>query len=278
MPGTLFVVATPIGNLEDISLRALRVLREATLIAAEDTRRTARLLVRHGISNRLVSFHAHNIRTRLPELVSRLRQGESIALVSDAGTPGISDPGTELVQACINQEISIQPVPGPSAPLAAAVASGFPLIPLTIYGFAPYRSKDRNDWLTEVSRIHTTVTFFEAPHRIAETLTAASSILGNRPIMLGRELTKLHEEFIRGYASELSDRVRGREKGEYTVVIGPLTDKKTLPSDDEIVVEFGHKTETGGLSRRQAVAATAKHFRLSAKEVYTAIERVKSRS
>ncbi len=167
MSGTLFVVATPIGNLEDVTLRALRVLRTVDLIAAEDTRRTARLLAHHGISTPTLSFHQHNTRGRVPQLVARLQQGASIALVTDAGTPGVSDPGVELVQACVTVGIVVDPVPGVSAPLAAAIGSGFPVIPLTVLGFAPARSKDRLRWLKNVSAIENTVTFFETPHRIA---------------------------------------------------------------------------------------------------------------
>jgi len=184
MPGTLFVVATPIGNLEDITLRALRVLREADLIAAEDTRRTARLLARHAISTPTVSFHQHNTRTALPKLISRLEESKAVALVTDAGTPGISDPGVELVRACIERGIPVEPIPGVSAALTAAVASGFPLIPLTIAGFPPYKSKDRTRWFQALSEIQWTITFFEAPHRIQATLRTASEILGNSPMQM----------------------------------------------------------------------------------------------
>src|SRR5262245_11791325 len=143
MSGTLYVVATPIGNLEDITLRALRVLREVDLIASEDTRRTARLLSHHGISPRTISFHAHNARSRVPQLVARLQTGSSLAVVTDAGTPGISDPGLELVQAAIANGIAVDPVPGASAPLTALVASGFPLVPFTVFGFPSNRSNAR---------------------------------------------------------------------------------------------------------------------------------------
>ncbi len=152
MSGTLFVVATPIGNLEDITLRALRVLREADVIAAEDTRRTAKLLAHYSIATSALSFHAHNTRSRLPQLLARLERGEAVALVSDAGTPGISDPGIELIQACWGKGIPVDPVPGASAPLAAAVASGFPLEPLTIFGFVPARSKARIEWWARAAR------------------------------------------------------------------------------------------------------------------------------
>lgn len=276
----MFVVATPIGNLEDITLRALRVLRDVQVIAAEDTRRTVRLLTRHAISTPTVSFHEHNARTRLPQLIARLQRGESVALVTDAGTPGISDPGTDIVQACIAAGIEVDPIPGVSAPLAAAVASGFPLLPLTIYGFPPHRSKDRTNWFAVVSKTHTTLTFFEAPHRIAETLRQAALILGNRPIMVARELTKVHQEFLRGTASQLADHVKTNAKGEFTVVVGPMpkVDASVAPPDDEaLAVEFGLLTESGQFSRRQAVSATAKRFGLSARDVYAAIERTKNR-
>ena len=278
MPGTLFVVATPIGNLEDITLRALRVLREVNVIAAEDTRRTARLLARHGISVPTVSFHEHNTRTRLPQLLSRLRRGDSIALVTDAGTPGISDPGVELVQASVAAGIPVDPIPGVSAALTAAVASGFPLVPLTVWGFPPSRSKDRNDWFRDISATTSTMTFFEAPHRIAQTLRTAADVLGDRPIVVGRELTKVHQEFLRGSASELAHSFENGAKGEFTVVIGPMTENvpsDALPTDAAVAAAFGLITEEGASSRRQAITATAIRLNMSVKDVYAAIERHK---
>jgi 16S rRNA (cytidine1402-2'-O)-methyltransferase len=218
MSGTLFVVATPIGNLEDVTLRALRVLRTVALIAAEDTRRTARLLSHHGISTPTLSFHQHNTRGRLPQLMTRLHRGDSIALVTDAGTPGVSDPGVELVEACVAAGITVDPIPGVSAPLTAAIASGFPLIPLTILGFAPSRAKDRTEWLKNVAAIRNTVTFFETPHRVAQTMAEAALILGERQIVVGRELTKSHQEFIRGTAREVASSLTNL-RGEFTVVV-----------------------------------------------------------
>jgi 16S rRNA (cytidine1402-2'-O)-methyltransferase len=279
MPGTLFVVATPIGNLEDITLRALRVLREVNVIAAEDTRRTARLLSRHAIATPTVSFHEHNTRIRLPQLLSRLQQGESIALVTDAGTPGISDPGVELVRASIDAGIPLDPIPGVSAVLTAAVASGFPLVPLTVWGFPPTRSKDRAIWLQTISSNPATMTFFEAPHRVVQTLRMASMILGERHIVVGRELTKLHQEFLRGSASELAGRLENRAKGEFTVVIGPMTEPVSdnpPQSDDSVAKMFGLITENGAATRREALAATARKFRMSVKDVYAAVDRQKS--
>lgn len=277
MPGTLFVVATPIGNLEDITLRALRVLREADVIAAEDTRRTAGLLAHHGVSTPTVSFHEHNTRTRIPQLLARLARGERVALVTDAGTPGVSDPGTELVAACIEQGIAIDPIPGASAPLVAAVASGFSLEPLTILGFAPYRSKDRNKWLVEVSRILHTFTFFETPHRIEATLAEASRLLANRPIVVGRELTKIHQEFLRGFTDVTVFGQMTLAKGEFTVVVGParVEEPKSAASDNEVVALFWQMTELGGSSRRQTIAAVAKQVRRSTRDVYAVVERAK---
>jgi 16S rRNA (cytidine1402-2'-O)-methyltransferase len=277
MPGTLFLVATPIGNLEDVTLRALRVLKEAAVIAAEDTRRTARLLARFGISTPTLSFHEHNARGRLPQLLDRLRAGQSVALVTDAGTPGVSDPGVELVQACVAADIPVEPVPGPSAPLAAVVASGFPVVPLTIMGFVPNKSRERARWLSEVSLIPHTVTFFDAPHRIKTTLADAQEWLGVRPLVLARELTKVHQQFLRGTAAELLAGL-GEPKGEFTVVVGPkrVEEAFDLPvTDEDIVTEFGNMPENSGLSHGQRVGALARRLGKPRREVYAALERTK---
>jgi 16S rRNA (cytidine1402-2'-O)-methyltransferase len=277
MFGTLYVVATPIGNLEDITLRALRVLREVDLIAAEDTRRTARLLMHHAISTPTISFHEHNARTRTPQLIAKLGSGKSVALVTDAGTPGVSDPGVELVVACIEAGVPIDPVPGVSAPLTAAVASGFHLDSLTILGFAPHRSKDRKLFLEGIAAHHGTVTFFETPHRIADTLREMTNVLGNRQIVVARELTKVHQEFRRGSASEV---LAGMviTKGEFTVVVGPeaqSTEAPELPSDADVALEFGEIAKNKALGRREALSLMAKKYGKSTREVYAAVERSK---
>jgi 16S rRNA (cytidine1402-2'-O)-methyltransferase len=278
MSGTLYVVATPIGNLEDITLRALRVLREVAVIAAEDTRRTARLLAHHSIPTRTISFHEHNTRSRLPQLLARLEAGESVALVTDAGTPGVSDPGLELVQACIERSVKVDPVPGASAPLTALIASGFPLEPFTVFGFVPNRAKARIDWLSEVAKTPHTFSFFEAPHRIEATLASAAHIFGDRPIMLGRELTKLHQEFKRGTASALAQLVSA-PRGEFTVVVGPAIKAPELnelsASDEDLSHEFWLITNTGATSRRAAVNHVARKFGRSPKDVYAAVERIR---
>jgi 16S rRNA (cytidine1402-2'-O)-methyltransferase len=278
MAGTLFIVSTPIGNLEDITLRALRVLREVDLIAAEDTRRTGRLLTRHGISTSTISFHEHNSRGRIPQLVQRLVNGHSIAVVSDAGTPSVSDPGLDLVHACVTAGIRIDPLPGPSAPLAAVVVSGFPVIPLTIFGFAPSRSKDRIGWLEVLARVEMTTTFFEAPHRIADTLEVAGPILVERQIVVAREVTKVHQEFLRGTAKSLAPLLQDT-KGEITVVVAPppkLPVEKVAHGDEEVAHQFGLMANSGHGSRGEVVAATAKRLGMSRRDVYAALERTKS--
>ena len=275
MSGTLYVVATPIGNLEDITLRALRILRDVAVIAAEDTRRTARLLAHHRISTRTLSFHEHNVRARLPQLMSRLEAGTSVAVVSDAGTPGVSDPGLELVQACIERGVPVDPIPGPSATLTALVASGFPLVPFSFHGFPPARSKDRTPWLTIVCSITHTVCFFVPPHRVAALLKEMAPLLGNRPLMLGRELTKMHQEFVRGVAHDLAESLK-EPRGEFTVVLGPmsqvLTHQVDMPDSQRVIEEFRHLTESAGLRRRAAVTALARRYGRSAREVYARIE------
>jgi len=278
MPGTLHVVATPIGNLEDITLRALRILRHAAVIAAEDTRHTAKLLAHHGISTPTLSFHEHNTRARLPQLLARLDRSEDVALVSDAGTPGISDPGLELIQACVNRGIPVDPVPGANAMLTALVGSGFPLVPATLFGFPPAKVNARKRWFEEVSRLPYTVVFFEAPHRIRATLTDLIAYLGNRPITVARELTKVHQEFLRGTAAMVVDDLT-LPRGEFTVVIGPadVAEKAvSLPEAPELVLEFGRLTELHGLQRRAAISEMARRYGRTSREIYSMLEAAKS--
>ena len=278
MSGTLYVVATPIGNLEDITLRALRLLREVAVIAAEDTRRTAKLLTHHAINTPTISFHDHNVRTRVPQLVARLEGGASVALVSDAGTPGVSDPGLELVQACISRGIPVDPVPGASAVLAALVASGFPTSPVTFLGFPPVKAKDRIAWWTNISSQKSTVVLFEAPHRIANFLTEAAHYLGNRPLVLARELTKLHQEFMRGTAADVGKCLK-EPRGEFTVVVGPQPDLESedaeLPTDDQLTRQFRYLTETSQLTRREAIAELSRRYARPSREVYARLEAAK---
>jgi len=278
MAGTLFVVATPIGNLEDITLRALRVLREASLIAAEDTRRSAKLLSHYGIHTPTLSFHAHNSRARLPQLIARLSAGERVALVTDAGTPGISYPGAELVSACHASGIPVDPIPGASAALVAAVGSGFPLNSVTVLGFPPIKAKARTEWLRLLSKMKTAVVFFEAPHRIGPTLADIGAILGTRQICVGRELTKAHQQFVRGPANDPVFLSIAR-KGEFSVVIAPESadeSKVATPSDSAVVEAFRSIAKSdGALGKRGAAGEVAKRLGLTTNEVYRALERSK---
>lgn len=219
-PGTLYLVATPIGNLEDISLRALRILREATVIAAEDTRHTRKLLTRHRVGGRLVSLHEHNEHARTPALVRRLLGGDSVALVSDAGTPGLSDPGMALVRAAADAGVPVVPIPGPSAVLAALVASGLPAEPVTFLGFLPGGGAERRRALASIRGLSHTLVLFEAPHRLRETLEELLATLGERRIAVARELTKVHEEVYRATLSETVRRFSAEApRGEFTLVI-----------------------------------------------------------
>ncbi len=219
-PGTLYLVATPIGNLEDVSLRALRILREVSVVAAEDTRHTRKLLTHHGVSARLVSLHAHNERARTPALVARLLAGETIAVVSDAGTPGLSDPGAGLVRAAADAGIPVVPVPGPSAFLAALVVSGLPTAPVTFLGFLPASQGDRRRVLEGIRALRHTLVLYESPHRLQKTLRALLAILGDRRIAVAREMTKIHEEVFRGRLHETLEHFSAHPpRGEFTLVI-----------------------------------------------------------
>jgi 16S rRNA (cytidine1402-2'-O)-methyltransferase len=223
MSGKLQVVATPIGNLADLSPRASEALEGANLVACEDTRRTGRLLAGLGFKKRLVSLHEHNERQRLPQLLKALEEGQTVALVSDAGTPLVSDPGYLLVREAIAAGIPVEPLPGPSAALAALVASGLPPHPFTFAGFPPPKTGKRKRFYEQMAGLGHTVIVFESPHRLVASLADAATVFGDRPAALCRELTKLHEEILRGTLSELGDQIAEREsmKGEFVLVIGP---------------------------------------------------------
>ncbi|MFZ0787246.1 MAG: 16S rRNA (cytidine(1402)-2'-O)-methyltransferase [Candidatus Acidiferrales bacterium] len=220
--GCLYVVATPIGNLEDISLRALRILKEADVIACEDTRQTQKLLSHFDISKRLISYHEHNEITRAAELVIELEQGAKVALVSDAGTPAISDPGYRLVGLCLRHGIDVVPLPGASAFVAALAASGMPVSEFVFVGFLPARPTARRKALRNLVNEPRTVALYEAPHRLLDTLEDALEILGNRPAVIAREITKAFEEFQRGHIEDLlADAQKKAPRGEITLLIGP---------------------------------------------------------
>jgi 16S rRNA (cytidine1402-2'-O)-methyltransferase len=279
MPGTLFVVATPIGNLEDITVRALRILREVTVIAAEDTRRTAQLLARHAIATPTTSLHEHNEARKSGALVERLRRGDSVALVSDAGTPTVSDPGGGLIRAAIDAGIRVEPIPGASAVMAGLAASGLPTDGFAFLGFPPTRAKDRKNWLERIRTIRGTIVFFEAPHRIQATLTEIAREFGDCQVAVARELTKMHEEWVRGPINKVAQGLSD-PKGEFTVVLSVnLTGddmRSTTPSITEIGVEFGVLTNNSSTTRRRAVTALARKYGLTPNVVYEMIENFKN--
>jgi 16S rRNA (cytidine1402-2'-O)-methyltransferase len=261
--GTLYVVATPIGNLEDMTLRAIRVLQEVNLIAAEDTRTTRVLLRKHDVSTGLVSYNEHNMRRRTPELLTALEAGD-IALVSEAGTPGVSDPGHELIAATIAAGFPVVPIPGPSALVAALVASGLPMRQFTVLGFLPRRAGERRRALSAAGEARTTV-FFESPHRLRATLEAIGETFGDRRIAVCRELTKAFEEVFRGTASEALAHFE-EPRGEFTVVIEGAT-PGARGSEREVRAELD-RLRAAGTSAKDAVAAVAAGFGSPKREVY----------
>ena len=260
-------MATPIGNLEDITLRGLRILREVDLIACEDTRQTRKLLDRHGISKPLVSYHEHNEQSRADELVRELEAGKSIALVSDAGTPLVADPGYRLVAQARVCGVTVSPIPGPSALLSALSASGLPTDAFFFGGFLPAKKTQRRKILEEMKDYPATLVFYETPHRILEALEDIAEVLGPRRVTLARELTKIHEEFLVGEASELLEALRRRPalKGEITLMIG----KRESPSADAVPIEAAFdKLLEAGVPRMEAMKTVARERGLSKREVY----------
>ena len=271
MPATLYLVATPIGNLEDITLRALRVLREeAHLIACEDTRQTQKLLEHFQISKPTLSYHEHNESSRTPELLERLEQGESIALVSDAGTPLVSDPGYRLVAAAVKRGIPVVPLPGASAVLTALSASALPPNEFRFVGFLPVKSGARRRFLESLKQEKMTVVAYESPHRILDALADLSDILPANPLVLARELTKIHEEFLRGTPAELLQTLSARPavKGEITLVIGAAP----APVVNGDPLEEVARLQANGVGRMDALKSVAKQFGLSKRELYRLVE------
>ena len=230
--GTLYIVSTPLGNMEDITLRALRILKEVHLVAAEDTRNTGLLLKHHHIETPLTSYFEGNEKKKKDLILSRLQEGSHVALVSDAGTPGISDPGFRLIHLAIENGISVVPVPGPSAVIAALSISGLPTDAFVFRGFLPHKSKKRREILEQLAHVRETVIIYESPHRISETLADIAEILGDRDMVLARELTKVYEEVLRGTVREIQNRIGERKlKGEITLVISGKTRKSvSLPT------------------------------------------------
>ncbi|HVR69330.1 MAG TPA: 16S rRNA (cytidine(1402)-2'-O)-methyltransferase [Vicinamibacteria bacterium] len=266
-PGTLYVVATPLGNLEDVTLRALRVLREADLVACEDTRRTAVLLRAHGIATPTTSYFEHNERGKGARILAALREGRDVALVSDAGTPGISDPGYRLVRDARAQGIAVLPVPGPSASVAALSVSGLPSDRFLFVGFLPARAGARRQALTDLRAVRETLLVYESPLRVIAALADMEAALGDREAFLCREATKLHEEYARGRLSELRARLASRPsvKGEIVLVISGATE--AAPAGEEAEALFA-RLVAQGRTRREAVKETARALGLPARDVY----------
>lgn len=273
MAGTLFVVATPIGHLDDITVRALRVLEQSRLIAAEDTRRTGNLLRHFGLKTPILSLHGHNERSRIPDLLARLNAGDSVAVVSDAGTPGISDPGADLVRAAREAGIRVEPVPGASAVAAAVSVAGLEEPAFVFLGFPPVRSKDRTAWLERAGRLHgdAALVFFEAPHRIRKTLEDIGGFV-EQPILIFRELTKLHEEALSGTPRQLLEHLSA-PRGEFTVVVPArpaATDGAEQMDETSWKAEIGRITDNGAASRREAARILARRLGVSTRRVYDA--------
>ncbi len=273
--GTLFLVGTPIGNLEDITLRALRTLREADLIACEDTRQTQKLLNHFEIGTGTTSYHEHNESAKAPELVERLEKGMRIALASDAGIPGISDPGYRLVQLAIRRGIPVVPVPGPSAAVAALAVSGLPTHSFQFVGFLPPKPNARRSFLEELARSPVTTVAFESPQRVLAALRDVRAVLGDRTVAVARELTKVHEEFLRGSVTQVIAALQTRPRilGEITLILGPACEPP--PSATQVLSvkdRVRELMEEQVLSRMEALKAVARERRISKSEAYRQFE------
>jgi 16S rRNA (cytidine1402-2'-O)-methyltransferase len=280
--GTLFLVGTPIGNLDDITFRAVRTLKEVQLVACEDTRQTQKLLNHYGIETQTTSYHEHNELTKSAELVMQLEQGKSIALVSDAGMPGISDPGFRLVTLAIRHRIPVVPIPGPSAFLSALVASGLATDAFRFLGFLPSKEGQRAKLLESVKNSTRTLIFYEAPHRLLESVEEIVKVLGpERPIVVAREVTKLHEEFLRGTSAEVLAKLKEREevRGEITLLIGRATEQQRGQSVFNAATVRSRVRELmkkENLDERDALKRVAKEMGVSKSEAYRELQKTKS--
>lgn len=273
-PGTLYVVATPIGNLEDITFRAVRVLKEVQVIAAEDTRHTGKLLARYDIKKNLVSCHEHNEEARIPELILRLNKGDDIALVSDAGTPSVSDPGYRLIRACTKEGIRVIPIPGPSAVVAGLSVSGLPTDSFLFLGFLPRKSGKRQTLLQELKKERATLVFYESPRRLIALLREIAETMGDRSAMVAREITKIHEEYLRGDLSFIISTLEQREsvKGECALFVGGASDSlEPLVSEEGIDLKILSALNKSQQKSSVLAKELAKELNISRKSVYERI-------
>jgi 16S rRNA (cytidine1402-2'-O)-methyltransferase len=271
MAGKLYIVGTPIGNLEDLSMRALRVLREVDLIACEDTRHTARLLSHYGIETPRQSYHEHNEQSRAARLIALLLEGKNIALVSDAGTPLVSDPGYAIVSACDEQRIDVVAVPGPSAAVAALAGSGLPTDAFLFAGFLPPRTSRRRNRLQELATVPATLVFFEAPHRVLDSLSDMNAVLGPRRACVARELTKVHEEWIRGTLPAIREILAARPevRGEFTIVVDrgePAPPDAAYP--ESLSEHLEQEISRSGRARNDALKEVARQRGITRKDAY----------
>ncbi|MFY9557134.1 MAG: 16S rRNA (cytidine(1402)-2'-O)-methyltransferase [Blastocatellia bacterium] len=280
MAGTLYIVATPIGNLEDITLRALRVLKEVDLIACEDTRHTRKFLTHYQISQPVVSYHEHNERERAGELMRKLEAGLSLALVSDAGTPLISDPGLNIVRQAIERRIKVVAVPGPSALITALSSAGLPTNEFVFAGFLPARPTARKARLQQLSESKTTLILYEAPHRIKATIEDAREAFGERECVIARELTKLHEEFLRGRLSEI-EVPEGSARGEFVVLIGPPLKGRAIETSQatlSVSEQVEQLINAEGLDQKSALKRVARERGIGKSEAYRLMISERARS
>ena len=277
MPGTLYIVATPIGNLQDISQRAIETLRAADVIACEDTRHSQKLLHHLGVKAKLVSYHEHNEESRSDELVKTLSEGKSVAVVSDAGTPAINDPGFRIVSKAIENGIAIVSIPGPSALITALAASGLPTDSFFFGGFLPAKKSERQRRLRQLVSVPATLIFYEAPHRLTASLDDCRASLGDREAVVARELTKIHEEYLRGRLSELAMHFQSQTpKGEIVLLIDrPSGEYETKPAGKRLP-ERVLDLESGGLDRKAALKQAAKEFRMTRSEAYREMQNAKN--
>lgn len=272
MSGTLYLVATPIGNLNDMTPRAVATLRAVDLIACEDTRHTRKLLTHFDIRNELISYHEHNELERMNGILALLEGGKSVAIVSDAGTPGICDPSFVVVRAARDRGFRVVPIPGAVAFVNAVIASGMPVDSIYFGGFLPSRSGERRRRLEEVSAVPATIVFYESPHRIASSLADCLATLGDRRIAIARELTKLHEEIIEGSLSEIIQRLSSASfKGEYVLVIDRAGEAPVVAKNAELITRF-RQLEAEGLDHKAALKRTAKEFGMSKPEAYRILQ------